>query len=141
MTDRIKPRVMLVEDEDLLRRVLRMGLEKMCGCEVVDFAHGLLAYEDLVRHDANGEKGFYNLILSDINMPYMDGIEFLTRAQRLIDTEKTNVVAMSGLASEHSLRIPSYVKEVLQKPFSMDQLKRLQHSYARTIKPQELSTF
>ena len=63
----IKPVVLIVEDEPLIR----MGLADVCadaGFEVLEAIHGLAALDQLrAREDIA-------LVLSDIDMPVMDGV-------------------------------------------------------------------
>ena len=63
--------ILLAEDDESLRKFLAQALVK-AGHEVTDFGDGGDAYECL--------KGFrFDLLLTDIVMPGMDGIEPLAR--------------------------------------------------------------
>jgi CheY-like chemotaxis protein len=68
----------------------------------------------------------YDIILLDINMPVMDGIECAQKVRALADKEKANVpiLAITGNALNHT---PEYYKsigftEFMQKPLNFDQL-------------------
>lgn len=121
-----KPRIMIVEDNDDIRRVARKMFERL-NCEVQDYSHGLTAYRELVEQHLQKRPGHYRLILSDINMPEMDGIVLARSIEDLIDHKKTNLVLMTGKPQEG---IPGFVKEVLSKPFPwQDTIKRICDSY------------
>ncbi len=79
-------RVLLVEDDDTLRRALRAGLERH-GCVVADAADGNEAQAWL--HAAA-----FDWVVTDIVMPECDGIELLRRLRSA--HPHTGVVAMSG---------------------------------------------
>ena len=84
-------RVILVEDDDQLRRSLRRLLEKRGIAvveEAVDGTEGLAA----------AQRTSFDILLSDLRMPTMDGIE-LTRRVRAIDPSAT-VVIFSAYADQ-----------------------------------------
>lgn len=63
------PRVLLVEDDPLLRELLEMLLS-LEGLEVVQAENGLVALEKL-------QEGGVHLVVLDLMMPLMDGLRFL----------------------------------------------------------------
>ena len=79
-----KLRLLLVDDEEAIRRALRKVLERR-GVQVVaeasDGAEGLSAFQE----------GDCDVVLTDLKMPNMDGIE-LTREIKKIDPVKPVVV-------------------------------------------------
>ena len=68
-------RILLAEDDEDLRRFLVKALEK-AGHDVTAFGEGASAYEEIKQ--AN-----FDLLLTDIVMPEMDGIELARRAAEL----------------------------------------------------------
>lgn len=70
-----QPRVLLVEDDPLLRELLEMLLS-LEGLEVVQAENGLVALEKLQR-------GGVGLVVLDLMMPLMDGLRFLEEFSRL----------------------------------------------------------
>jgi len=70
-----QPRILLAEDDEAMRRFLAKAL-KNAGYDVVDFANGAEAYERLKDEP-------FTLLLTDIVMPEMDGIELARRAAEL----------------------------------------------------------
>ena len=115
-------KVMLIEDEDSIRSLARKVIERN-GYEVDDFAHGLSAYRKLVELHEQGHQNHYGLIISDIDMPQMDGLAFATECAKL--TTKP-IVLMTGRPRS---QYPINVREVLQKPFSISEYKRILDTY------------
>jgi len=79
------------------------------------------------------EKENYDVILLDINMPVMDGIEAVTELRKNADAVKkaTPVIAITGNAANHTV---DYLKSVgfteyLQKPLNFDHLVELVKKY------------
>ena len=68
-------RILLAEDDDSMRGFLVRALEK-AGYDVIAFANGEDAYERLKTEP-------FTLLLTDIVMPKMDGIELARRASEL----------------------------------------------------------
>jgi len=117
-------RVMLVEDTDLIRKST-MAFLRFQGYDVDAYEHGLDAHEKLVRLNEEGQKNHYNLILSDIDMPYMDGIEFAKAASKLVS--ETPIILMSGDTKNRD--IPENVLELLVKPVSIGELRKTIERY------------
>jgi two-component system cell cycle response regulator CpdR len=107
-------RILLAEDDDSLRGFLTTNL-KRAGHEVDAFGDGELAWESL-------QHASYDLLLTDIVMPIMDGIELARRAAEVDPSMK--IVFITGFAavalSQHS-HAPKDAK-VLSKPFHLKDL-------------------
>jgi two-component system, cell cycle response regulator CpdR len=71
----VMPKILLAEDDNDMRRFLVKALEN-AGYAVTDFDNGLSAYKRLREEP-------YELLLTDIVMPEMDGIELARRAAEL----------------------------------------------------------
>jgi len=67
--------IMIVDDSASIRKVVRLTLESQ-GFEVLDAADGVEALKKL-----NGVK--INLLITDVNMPNMDGITLVKEAKKL----------------------------------------------------------
>jgi len=69
------PKILIIEDEDSIRRVLiKIIKNEDASFEVDDAADGLEGYDKLMDSD-------YDLVLCDIKMPKMDGVEVLEKVQ------------------------------------------------------------
>lgn len=80
------PRILIVDDEDQLRAVLKEILE-IEGYEVAEAADGRAAME------AQRLQGF-DLVITDIIMPEMDGIETIMALRK--DFPSVKIIAISG---------------------------------------------
>src|SRR5690625_2516602 len=104
-----KSRILVVDDEDRIRRVIRMYLERE-DCESEEAANGKDALELALNND-------YDLILLDIMMPEMDGYEVCTELRK----EKTTPVIMLTAKDEESNRVEGFevgADDYIVKPFS-----------------------
>ena len=66
--------ILIVDDSSSMRIVVKIALER-AGYEVLEASDGLEAIEKLEK------AGRVNLILSDVNMPRMDGFEFVRKVK------------------------------------------------------------
>jgi DNA-binding NtrC family response regulator len=112
-----KGRILVIDDEPLALKNLRRILEKG-GHKVSTFASPLSALKRL-------EEESFDLIISDIRMPYVDGIELLQRAKRLAPT--IEVILITGYATLDGA-VEATKKgafHYLAKPFTPDQVRTL----------------
>jgi two-component system cell cycle response regulator CpdR len=106
--------ILLAEDDESLRRFLAAALIK-AGHEVTDFGDGTEAYDCLrnIRFD---------LLLTDIVMPGMDGIELAKRAAEMDSTLKIMfITGFAAVALHPSSQAPKQAK-VLSKPFHLREI-------------------
>ncbi|EAQ30498.1 Response regulator [Erythrobacter sp. NAP1] len=113
MTTNLAPRILLAEDEDAMRTYLERALTK-AGYEVTSVDRGTEALPLL-------EEGEFDLLLSDIVMPEMDGIELAQRCAEV--SPRTKVMFITGFAavSLRASREQPHAK-VLSKPFHLRDL-------------------
>ena len=106
-------KILLVDDEEPVRGFLKRGLE-LDGHEVGVAVDGSDALERLT--EANGA---YDLVLTDIRMPIMDGIALALAAKR--DFPDLPILLMTGFADqrERAKNLDVIVEDVLTKPFSL----------------------
>ena len=125
------PRVLLVEDNDINALLARRMLEK-AGCETVLCGDGREAVE-AVRRAIAGNDQCYDLILMDVHMPVMDGLE-ATRSIRavlnaVVDPTPTSlpIVALTANAFAEDRRrcLEAGMDDYLAKPFDREDLYRL----------------
>ena len=110
-------RILLVDDEEPVRGFLKRGLE-MDGHAVslaVDGGDGLDRLTE--------ESGAFDLLLTDIRMPVMDGIALALAAKR--DFPDLTILLMTGFADqrERARGLDAIVADVLTKPFSLADLR------------------
>ena len=112
-------RVLLVDDEELIRRPMGRFLKKR-GAEITEAVDGLEALERI-------RTGFEpHVILADLRMPRMDGAEFFLRLQEERPALADRVLFLSGdithLAGRGLAEVPR--DRVLVKPVELAELER-----------------
>ncbi len=113
MTAHNAPRILLAEDEAAMRAYLERALAK-AGYEVHSVDRGTDALPLLEQHQ-------FDLLLSDIVMPEMDGIELAQRCAEI--SPRTKVMFITGFAAvtlRASREQPA--AKVLSKPFHLRDL-------------------
>lgn len=115
------PRILIVEDSFSMRAFVRAALEDPAAglgpVEVVEAATGFDALRLLPR-------GPYRLVISDINMPHINGLELVRFIRQSDQHRETRVLLISTQASERdrerglSLGADGY----LAKPFTPEAL-------------------
>ncbi len=135
-------RVLLAEDDDEMARLLSDTLSEQ-GFEVVGASNGveLLDYVEEFRHQVmNGRFFDVDLIVSDIRMPWMSGLEML-RELRLLD-KTTPVILITGFGDERTHAEASRLgaTAVLDKPFELDDFKSAVQRCSSTGAQEELQS-
>jgi CheY-like chemotaxis protein len=113
-----KATVFIVEDERLIARLAQVNLEH-AGYHVESAQDGLAAWETL---DSGG--ALPDLILTDINLPYMDGFELLRRLKTRPELAAIPVVIMTARALDEHREMANELGAVryLNKPINPTQL-------------------
>lgn len=107
-------RILLAEDDDDMRRFLEKALEK-AGYRVASFDNGLSAYNRLREEP-------FELLLTDIVMPEMDGIELARRATELDPEIKVMfITGFAAVALNPDNNAPKDAR-ILSKPFHLKDL-------------------
>ena len=121
--------ILVVDDDEMVREYLLTRLEE-AGYSCSGVANGIEAIQALSR----GPKP--EVILLDLNMPGMDGMEFLRLANEHIGSE-FGVIVMSGLQGsrlkQQVMRYGAFT--LLEKPVDFDKLLRMiriQQEFRRT---------
>jgi two-component system cell cycle response regulator CpdR len=110
----LMPRILLAEDDEDMRRFLVRALEN-AGYHVVSFANGLDAYHRLKEEP-------FHLLLTDIVMPEMDGIELARKAAELDpDLKIMFITGFAAVALNPDNKAPKEAK-ILSKPFHLKDL-------------------
>ncbi|MDO4619695.1 MAG: response regulator [Lachnospiraceae bacterium] len=120
-------KILLAEDHPLNMEIARMMLERV-GIEVETAANGREAVDRFAQEDGN-----FDLILMDIRMPVMDGIEAV-RVIRMMDVpgaDSIPIIALTASAyEEDSRRISDAgMNETLLKPIDPEKMYRVLAKY------------
>jgi two-component system cell cycle response regulator CpdR len=107
-------KIILAEDDSDMRRFLVRALQN-AGYEVISFDNGLSAYQRLREEP-------FELLLTDIVMPEMDGIELARRASELDpDIKIMFITGFAAVALNSDSSAPKNAK-VLSKPVHLREL-------------------
>jgi two-component system cell cycle response regulator CpdR len=107
-------KILLAEDDTDMRRFLVKALQQ-AGYEVISYDNGLSAYQRLREEP-------FELLLTDIVMPEMDGIELARRAAELDpDIKIMFITGFAAVALNSDSSAPKHAK-VLSKPIHLREL-------------------
>lgn len=111
---------LIVDDSSVMRKIVERSL-RQAGIELSEVMEAGSGVEAL----AALEQKKPDLILSDINMPAMNGLEFVKKLQEVAGMKDVPVVMITTEASEaHVVEALSYgAKGYIRKPFTPDQVK------------------
>jgi two-component system cell cycle response regulator CpdR len=111
------PRVLIADDEASMRALVARAIA-MDGHETVTAQDGAEALEILTR-----EGGAFDLLLTDIQMPIMDGIALALSAAR--DFPGLTILLMTGFADqrERASNLNAIAHDVITKPFSIADIR------------------
>lgn len=109
-------RILLAEDDDNVRQFVSRAL-RHAGHDVVEAEDGGLASEILAEED-----GRFDLLLSDIKMPVMDGIALALSAAA--SHPDLTILLMTGFADqrERAHGLDQLIYDVIPKPFTLQAL-------------------
>ncbi|MFC1513149.1 sigma-54-dependent transcriptional regulator [Thermodesulfobacteriota bacterium] len=111
------PSVLLVDDEQSMREFLRILLEKE-GFKAVTAANG----EDAL--DALREESF-DLLISDIRMPGMGGLELLAKTRELGINLPAILITAFASPEDAVLAMKHGAYDYITKPFKVDEIKKI----------------
>jgi CheY-like chemotaxis protein len=111
-------RILIAEDEDSIRSLIARAL-RQDGHDVMVAIDGAQALDVLTR-----EKGTFELLLTDIRMPVMDGITLARAAAR--NHPEVTILLMTGYADqrERAHDLDALIHDVITKPFSLGTMRR-----------------
>ncbi|AYD02728.1 MFS transporter [Neorhizobium sp. NCHU2750] len=109
-------RILITEDEESLRRFVARAL-RLDGHETFEAGDGAEGLERL-------DEGSYDLLLSDIRMPVMDGIELAHQASARFPEMK--ILLMTGYAEqrERADDLAAKIVDVVPKPFALPDIRK-----------------
>ncbi|TCR67229.1 response regulator [Bosea sp. BK604] len=110
-------RILVVDDEEAVRALVARGLS-LDGHDCLTAADGAEALDILIA-----EKGRFDLLLTDIRMPLMDGIALALAAKQ--EFPDLTIMLMTGYAEqrERAKSLEAIVSEVMTKPFAIADLR------------------
>ena len=114
MSEPTGARVLVAEDNPAVREFITRSLES-AGHQVTPVADGQIALDTLAQ-------GKFNVLVTDIVMPNVDGIALALKAVRLYPDLR--IVMVSGYAQERmrAHNLDALVHRIIAKPFSLEEI-------------------
>ena len=111
-------KVLVVEDSSAMRGLIASIVEQVEGCEVVEVSSGFDALRQLPRET-------FSLIITDINMPDINGLELLSFIRKNPAYIQTPVLIVSTESSERDRAkgLALGANAYLTKPFAPEELR------------------
>jgi two-component system, chemotaxis family, chemotaxis protein CheY len=129
-------KVLVVDDSELIHRMYKLVLSRY-NCEIVDAMNGKEALDILATQEG------FQLILLDINMPIMNGLQFMEKASALGIVQRIPVIIVSTEGKEQdTIRGLQFgARGYLKKPFNpaelfalIEQVEKVHHpAQARSL--------
>ncbi len=93
--------IMVVDDSQMLNKLIGSCLAKAGYTNIISFANGKEAWDALcAAEDKNNIRNKYNVIISDIEMPVMDGLTLCSKIKHDKDMNKIPVILFSSILDE-----------------------------------------
>lgn len=117
-------RVLLIDDEMTIRLALRRFFTRM-GWRVDEAANGESGYSMVIMDEQQNEAPPYDVIISDLRMPGLNGIELHDRLKENAPRVLRRLVFSTGdiVSQEAAEFVSSSSCVVLQKPFELAALR------------------
>lgn len=112
--------VLIVDDSSVMRKIVERSL-RQAGLQVGKVSEANNGAEALALVQENS----FDLILTDINMPTMDGLEFVRQLQSVENAKGVPVVMITTEGSESRVveALSCGARGYIRKPFTADQVK------------------
>ena len=118
-------KVIIAEDSSVIQNITKKILSVQ-NFEIKSVKNGQQVLDTL-------EKGNYDIILMDINMPIMNGIECTEKIRKMKDPEKSQIPIIAITGNAMNLSLDEYkaigINEFLQKPLNFDELVNIVKKY------------
>jgi two-component system chemotaxis response regulator CheY len=117
--------ILVVEDSPSIRKFISLSI-KIQSHKVIDAEDGMQALEILAKNPS------IDLILTDLNMPNMDGIKLIKEIRKMPDYSNLPIIILSSLTSEEDINegLEAGADSYLIKPFNT---KKIQYEIAKYL--------
>lgn len=111
--------ILVVDDSSAMRKIITTTLNKteLKGAKITEAATGKEGLDKFFD-------GNYSLILSDWNMPEMDGLEFIAKVRRADTRVKIIMITTEGTVGKLDNALETGADEYVTKPFTAETLER-----------------
>jgi CheY-like chemotaxis protein len=116
MTDVAKPRILVVEDDPDLRRILKLQLTSM-GYEITEAENGAEGFKSI-------QNEVPDCVILDLMMPVMDGFGFLKRTRSIMGTKDVPILILTASEDERN-RVRGFQYQAdayMSKPYDLEKL-------------------
>ncbi|UBF30012.1 response regulator (plasmid) [Kovacikia minuta CCNUW1] len=112
-------RILIVDDEEDIRDVVRVSLEEFAGWLTIVAMSGIEGLQ-IAKSEAKASEAAIDAILLDISMPDMDGFQMCEELKADPDTQKIPVIVLTAkvLPSDRQRFAELDVAGVITKPFN-----------------------
>ena len=108
------PRILVVDDEETVRRVLRSLLQKE-GYEVIEAEDGRAGVELAKKEDPD-------VILMDLRMPVMDGLKACRLLKKDKKTKNIPVLVITAISESKMEAVKTGIDDFINKPFDTEEV-------------------
>jgi two-component system chemotaxis response regulator CheY len=111
--------VLIVDDSSAMRKIITAAIGKtyLKGSRLIEASTGKEGLDKFLD-------GNFGMILSDWNMPEMDGIEFVSRVRKIDSRVKIIMITTEGTMGKLESALDEGVDEYVVKPFTPETLDR-----------------
>ncbi|CAN5501573.1 response regulator [soil metagenome] len=127
----------LVVDDNEIDRIISQEIIKSMGItnEVIDFEKGKEALEYINKNCKSGNMEKQNLIFLDINMPGMNGFQFLQKFNQMAKHEGFMIVMLSSSIDSND-KLNSYnlnASHYIEKPLTKEKISSIFNIYFNSL--------
>ncbi|MBD2293723.1 response regulator transcription factor [Anabaena sphaerica FACHB-251] len=114
-------RILIVEDEELIREMLSVALEEE-GYEVITATEGRAAVEYLKNCESNSGASSFDLVVLDLMLPQINGLDICRLLRHQGNSVPILMLSAKGSETDRVLGLEVGADDYLTKPFSMREM-------------------
>jgi two-component system, chemotaxis family, chemotaxis protein CheY len=113
-------RFLVVEDSPTMRQLISFSLKRFKGCKIVEAVDGVDALKKLQQEEVD-------MILTDINMPVMDGLKLVSLVRQNAKTKDLPIVIITteGAAEDRDRGLALGANAYISKPIQSSHLLKV----------------
>ena len=118
--------VLLVDDDKINNFINERLIKKLSFADNITVVTNGQEALDFINLKIKAQSALPELILLDINMPVMDGFEFIEQYRNIGEKGRTNIIVLTTSTNDKDLHRVSEAKEVsgfINKPLTEEKLK------------------
>jgi two-component system, chemotaxis family, chemotaxis protein CheY len=113
-------RFLVVEDSPTMRQLISFSLKRFKGCKIVEAVDGVDALKKLQQEEVD-------MILTDINMPVMDGLKLVSLVRQNVKTKDLPIVIITteGAQEDRDRGLALGANAYISKPIQSSHLLKV----------------